>query len=163
MNWRISLTFVALATLATLLSGWLIGSKLLPISGAIEYSDTELKFMQTWINVAIAIGLALPIAVWLDQFKASKPRTILGFYLLILVIQIVTEIIVGRVWLRSLVVIIGTLYTLFRVWQLWQGLQWMKTTQRSEQRYVRGILWVLMLFWSSNLFVLFSVGWLNIL
>ncbi len=146
MNWRTSLTFVAIATLATLLSGWLIGSKLLPIYGAIEYSNAELKFMQTWIKVAIAIGLVLPIAVWLDRFKSSESRTILGFYLLILVIQIVTEIIVSRVWFRSLVVIVGTLYTLFRVWQLWQGLQWMKTFQRSEQRYFRGILWVLILF-----------------
>ncbi|MBD2068224.1 hypothetical protein H6F93_11945 [Leptolyngbya sp. FACHB-671] len=164
MSWRTSLAFVVLATLFMMLVGWLISNRLLPIRQTIEHSEAGLKFIQVWMQLAIAIGLVLPTIAFIAWFKRPKIRKIFGSYLLLLVIQIATEQIVSEVWLSSLVVVIGTLYTAFRVWQLWQGLQMIKTTQkRSRYRLVSSVLWLLLLFWSSNLIVLFAIAWPSVL
>jgi len=168
MIWRTSLAFVVLATLIMMLAGWLISNGLLPIRQTIEHSETGLKFIQMWMQLAIAIGLVLPTIAFIAWFKRPEARKIFGLYLLLLVIQIATEQIVSEVWLASLVVVIGTLYTAFRVWQLWQGLQLIKTTQERSQhrlanRLVSIVLWLLLLFWSSNLIVLFTIAWPSVL
>jgi hypothetical protein len=72
-------------------------------SQTIEHSDAGLKFIQVWIQLAIAIALILPTIAFVVWFKRPEYRTIFGFYLLLLVIQIVTEQIVSSVWLSSLV------------------------------------------------------------
>ena len=156
-----------------ILVGWLSGSGLLPIHPLIKYSDANLKFIKVWIQLAVTIGLILPTVAWLVWFKYSESRIIFGFYLLLLVTQIATEQIVSSVWLPSLVVVTGTLYTLFRVWQLWQGLQQMKTSppqsarsatsKKPQQKLASGILWLLLLFWSGNLIVLLTIAWPSIL
>ncbi|MBD1998716.1 hypothetical protein H6G00_19150 [Leptolyngbya sp. FACHB-541] len=164
MTWRTSLAFVVLATLIMMFVGWLISNGLLPIRQTIEHSEAGLKFIQVWIQLAIAIGLVLPIIAFIAWFKRPEIRKIFGFYLLLIVIQIATEQIVSEVWLSSLVVVIGTLYTAFRVWQLWQGLQLIRITQeRSQYRLVSSVLWLLLLFWSSNLLVLFTIAWPSVL
>lgn len=163
MTWTTSLTFVVLATFIVILVGWLSSNGVLPIRQTLKYNEAGLRFIRVWLQAAIAIGLILPtiaFAVWL---KRPQPRAIFGFYLLVLIIQIVSEQIVSSIWLPSLVVVIGTLYTVFRVWQLWQGLTWIKTTQNeSDDKLASGILWLLLLFWSSNLIVLLTLGWSSI-
>jgi hypothetical protein len=164
MTWITSLLFVVLATFIIILIGGLSVSGILPIQQTIEYSETGLKFIQWWVQLAIVIGLILPAIVWVVWFRYSEPRTIFGFYLLLLIIQIITEQIISSVWLQSLVVVVGTFYTTFRVWQLWQGLQLIKTIQKqSRQKLVIGTLWLLLLFWSSNLIVLLALAWPSIL
>jgi hypothetical protein len=164
MTWRTSLVFVVLATLTMMLVGWLISSELLPIRQTIKYSEAGLKFIRVWMQLAIAIGLVLPIIAFIAWFKRPEVRKLFGFYLLLLVIQIAIEQIVSEVWLSSLVVVTGTLYTAFRVWQLWQSLQLMRTPQkRSRYRLVRGVLWIMLLFWSSNLIMLFTIVWPSVL
>jgi hypothetical protein len=163
MTWRTSLVFVVLATLTMMLIGWLISSGLLPIRQTITYSEAGLKFIRVWMQLAIAIGLVLPIIAFIAWFKRPEVRKLFGFYLLLLVIQIAIEQIISDVWLSSLVVVTGTLYTTFRVWQLWQSLQLMRTPEkRSRYRLVRGVLWLLLLFWSSNLIMLFTIAWLSV-
>ncbi|MCC5620550.1 hypothetical protein [Nostoc sp. CHAB 5715] len=120
MTWKTTFLFMVLATLVVILVGWLTSIGILPISQMINYSDAGLRFIRVWILLAIAIGLIVPTITFVIWFKYPEIRKIFGFYLLVLIIQIVTEQIVSRVWLPSLVVIIGTLYTAFRVWQLWQ-------------------------------------------
>ncbi len=75
--------------------------------------------------------------------------------------QIFTEGVVRRVWIPSLVVLIGTIYTAFRVWQLWQGLKLAKKAQLNRISYqlINGLLLLLLLFWSSNLIMLLTVAW----
>jgi hypothetical protein len=164
MPWRTLLGFVVLATLIIMLVGWLISNGLLPIRPTIEHSEAGRKFIQGWMKLAIAIGLVLPTIALVVWFKRPEVRKVFGFYLLLLVIQIATELIISKVWLRSLVVVTGTLYTAFRVHQLWQSLQLIRTTQqRSRYRLVRSVLWLLLLFWSSNLIVLFTIAWPSVL
>ena len=165
MTWKTILSFIASATLLTLLSGWLIGANVLPIQTKLIHSEAEESFVQIWFQVALMIGLLLPGVAFLMWIRRPKTRTVFGFYLLVLGIQIVTEQICIRVFSSSLLVIVGTLYTGFRVWQLWQGQQVLRAIaqSRNRERVARGLLWLLLLFWSANLIVLLVTGWLRIL
>lgn len=156
---------MVLATLVVILVGWLTSIGILPISQMINYSDAGLRFIRVWILLAIAIGLIVPTITFVIWFKYPEIRKILGLYLLVLIIQIVTEQIVS-IWLPSLVVIIGTLYTAFRVWQLWHEQQFIKSTdfvERGNFRIISSVLWLLLLFWSSNLIMLLTLSWPSIL
>ncbi|MEH2084173.1 MAG: hypothetical protein V7K89_30650 [Nostoc sp.] len=165
MNWRIAFIFVLLATLVVVLVGWLTSIEVLPISQVINYSDAGVRFIRVWIWLAIAIGLILPTIAFVIWFKYPQLRKIFGLYLLVLIIQIVTEGVVSRVWFPSLVVLIGTLYTAFRVWQLWHEQQFLKATHFSQpnSRLISSILWLLLLFWSSNIIMLLTLSWPSIL
>jgi hypothetical protein len=165
MNWKTVISFVLLATLLTILIGWIVSIKGLPISQTIHYNNAELQFIQIWIWIALAIGLMLPAIAFLLWFNRPELRKFLGFYLLVLVIQILTEQIVSSIWFSSLVVTIGTIYTAFRVWQLWQGKQLAIDIQldRFSHKLMSGLLWLLLLFWSSNLIMLLTLGWSSIL
>ncbi|MDF5739803.1 MULTISPECIES: DUF7733 domain-containing protein [unclassified Nostoc] len=166
MNWKTVLSFIVSATLLTLLSGWLIRTNLLPIQSEINYSEAERSFLQIWIQVAIIVGLLLPGIAFLIEIRRPRVRSVFGFYLLVLAVQIVTEQICSHVFSHSLVVVIGTLYTVFRTWQLWQGYQELRMSAQSgsdRDQVVYGLLWLLLFFWSANLIFLLVVGWLRIL
>ena len=165
MTWKKILLFIVSATILTVLSGWLIGSNFLPIQIEINYSEAERSFVQIWVQIALVIGLLLPGLAFLVWIRHAETRLIFGFYLLVLAIQIITEQLVSRVFSSSLLVIVGTLYTLFRVWQLWQGQQFLKVAQNNNIRtqIAASLIWLLLLFWSSNLIFLFLVAWLKIL
>ncbi|MEH2418235.1 hypothetical protein [Nostoc sp.] len=165
MTWKTAFLFMVLATLIVILVGWLTSIGILPISQMINYSDAGLRFIRVWILLAIAIGLIVPTITFVIWFKYPEIRKIFGLYLLVLIIQIVTEQIVS-IWLPSLVVIIGTLYTAFRVWQLWHEQQFIKSTdfvERGNFRIISSVLWLLLLFWSSNLIMLLTLSWPSIL
>ncbi|WP_333325310.1 hypothetical protein [Microcoleus sp. Aus8_D1] len=90
----------------------------------------------------------------------------MGFYLVVLIVQIAAEQILSRVLFPSLVVFSGTMYTAFRIWQLWQGQQLVTAMAQLNNHnpiVVSSLLWLLLLFWSSNLIVLFAVAWPRIL
>ncbi|MDZ8186921.1 MAG: hypothetical protein RMX96_18985 [Nostoc sp. ChiSLP02] len=165
MTWRKTFIFIVLATLVVVFVGWLTSIGILPISPIIHYSDAGQRFIKIWILLAIAIGLILPTITFVIWFKYPEIRQIFGFYLLVIIIQILTEQIVSRVWLPSLVVIIGTVYTAFRVWQLWYGQQFLKTAvfEAANFRIINSALWLLLLFWSSNLIMLLTLSWPSIL
>lgn len=90
MNWKTILSFLVCATLLILLSGWLMAVNLLEIQTDIAYSEAERNFLKIWIQVAIAIGLLLPGVAFLVWIRNRNLRTVFGFYLLVLAIQIVT-------------------------------------------------------------------------
>ncbi|KAM3110383.1 hypothetical protein [Phormidesmis sp. 146-33] len=164
MTWKTVFLFIFSATLLILLSGWLIGANILPIQSQPNYSQAEKNFVRVWIQIAIAVGLLLPSFAFATGWRSPERRTVFGFYLLVLVVQILTEQICSQFFSRSLLVIIGTLYTVFRLWQLWQGRQVLEMgAQRSSKRIVHSLLWLLLLFWTLNLIFLFVVGWSNIL
>ena len=136
---------MGLATLVVIFVGWLTSIGILPISQMINYSDAGLRFIPVWILLAIAIGLILLTITFIIWFKYPEIRKIFGFYLLVLIIQIVTEQIFSIVLFPSLVVIIGTLYTAFRVWQLWDEQQFIKSTdfvERGNFRIISSVLWL---------------------
>ncbi|MEG3841070.1 hypothetical protein [Microcoleus sp. herbarium14] len=165
-TWKKTLLFVACTTLLLLVVNWLILSDILPIKKTIDYSAVQANFIQIWIKLAAFIGLLLPIIAFFACWRYLDRRKILGFYLVVLIVQIAAEMIVSRILFPSLVVISGTIYTVFRIWQLWQGQQLVKAeVQINNDRPTTfsSLLWLLLLFWSSNLIVLFVVSWPTIL
>lgn len=165
-TWKKTLLFVAGTTLLLVAIDWLILSDILPIEKTIDYSALQANFIQAWIKLAVVIGLLLPIIALFVWWRYLEPRKVLGFYLVVLIVQIAAEMILSRVLFPSLVVMSGTIYTAFRIWQLWQGQQLVKAGVQihSESPTVfNNLLWLLLLFWSSNLIVLFVVSWPTIL
>ncbi|WP_257237211.1 hypothetical protein [Nostoc sp. 'Peltigera malacea cyanobiont' DB3992] len=101
MTWKTTFLFMVLATLVVILVGWLTSIGILPISQMINYSDAGLRFIRVWILLAIAIGLIVPTITFVIWFKYPEIRKIFGLYLLVLIIQIVTEQIVSEFGAKS--------------------------------------------------------------
>lgn len=165
-TWKKILFFVACTTLLLLALNWLILSDILHIKKTIDYSASQADFIQIWIKIAALIGLLLPLIALFFWRRYLEPRKVLVFYLVVLIVQIAAEMIVSRVLFSSLVVMSGTIYTAFRIWQLWQGQQLVTATAQTNNYHptiFSSLLWLLLIFWSSNLIVLFTVAWPTIL
>lgn len=161
-NWKTTISFLSLATLLILVIGWLTISGILPIEMAIDYSNSQFHFIQVWLVIAIFIGILLPGTAFLLWFRYPAPRKVLGFYLLVLILQIVTEQVLSGVLFPSIVVTIGTIYTAFRLWQLWQGQKLLATNTQTVVPYrklLEVLLWLILLFWLSNLIMLLVLPW----
>jgi hypothetical protein len=166
MSWKTTPLFIALVTILILLIGWLTINGVLPIKTSLDYSRGESQFIQFWIWLAILIGILIPVIVLFVFWRSSAPRKIIGFYLLVLVIQIATEAVFSSILFPSIVVTTGTVYTAFRIWHLWQGQQIIATTTELEPGHrtvLRGLLSLMLIFWSSNLIMLFTLPWQKIL
>lgn len=160
MTWKTTLSFIVGATLLILLSGWLLEANLLPIQSNSSYSEVKRNFVQLWFRIAIVLGIILPVAAFLVGIRRPKVRIILGFYLLVLAVQIVTERILIQIFPSSLMVIIGISYTTFRIWQLRQGQQLAATQSvNAYSQFISGLLLLLLLFWSANFVVLLILIW----
>ncbi|MEG4805325.1 hypothetical protein QUB63_32140 [Microcoleus sp. ARI1-B5] len=165
LTWKATFLFVTVATLILLPINWLILSDTLPIEKTINYSTSETNFIQMWIKLAAFIGLLLPGFAFVIWWRYPEAKKILGLYLIVLIVQIAAEQILSRVLFPSLVVFSGTMYTAFRIWQLWQGQQLLTAAQLNNYNPIvfSSLLWLLLLFWLSNLIVLFAVAWPRIL
>ena len=93
--------------LFTVAIGYLASADLLFICQTIEFGSRELRLMAMWIQLAIAIGVVLPVITFVIGFKHLKLQKVFGFYFLILGTQIVAEQLFSYYWMPSLVVPIG--------------------------------------------------------
>ena len=108
-TWKTTISFLFLSTLLILFIGWLTISGILPIDRAIDYSSEQVNFLKVWMTTAIFVGVLLPaiaLGIWICH---PKPRKVLGFYLLVLIVQIVTERVLSGVLFSSIAVPIGTI------------------------------------------------------
>lgn len=121
--------------------------------------------MQVWVVIAIFVGILLPGIAFFGWIRHPEPRRILGFYLLVLLVQIVTEQVLSGALFSSIVVVIGTIYTAFRLWQLWQGQNLLDTNSYvvPHRKLLDVLLWLMLLFWLSNLIMLLVLPWRIIL
>ena len=161
MTWRASAIFVVLATLSAITTGYLTSVDWLPIAQTIDFTDSGVRFIRVWMSLAITIGVILLTLTLAVGFRQAKVRRIFGFYLLLLIVQIITEQVLGQTWMPSLVILIGTLYTAFRVRQLWQGLRLIRLDQeqRTKHKLLTGVVWLMFCFWLSNLVMLLTLAW----
>ena len=157
MTWKTILAFVLFATILTSIVGWLTVTEILPLRQGIQYGDAERNFLRIWLGLAIVIGVIVPAIAWLFWRDRLIYHQILGFYLTVMLIQIVTEQVASTIGFPSLVVTIGTIYTLFRLWQIWQGYRLIQAVP--ENSLISGLLGLLGLFWFGNTIFLLTVGW----
>jgi hypothetical protein len=161
-----SLVFVVIATLVTLLVGSLTQQGILPLTEQINYSETVSQFLSYWMMVAVGLGLVLPLLAWIYWWQEQELRYLWGVYLGVLVVQIITEQLLSVIWIPSVVVTVGTIYTAFRIWQL-ITLQSLFSSRSSlkvaKKRLQRVLAWLLLLYWGANLIFLVTAAWPTIL
>jgi hypothetical protein len=152
-NWFTVLSFCAIATLLSISYGWLVKKEKLPFNSIMAFNDTQLQFMKVWVNVALVIGVIIPLIMWIVFWNTPILRQFFSCYLLAVVIQLACETNFSRTFCKSVVVIIGTLYTGFRIWQLWSGLQLVTYSQPWLS-----LLWLVLLFWVANMIMLTTMA-----
>ena len=152
-NWFIVFSFCALATFLSVSYGWLVKKGKLPFKSEMGFSDAQWQFIKVWANVALLLGVILPVVMWIVFWNQSILRVFFSFYLLAVVVQLVCERSFSRTLCKSVVVIIGTLYTGFRIWQLWSGLHLITYPQPWLS-----LLWLVFLFWVANMIMLITMA-----
>ncbi|MDB9315103.1 hypothetical protein PN462_18455 [Spirulina sp. CS-785/01] len=161
-NRKTTLIFCLIATGVVLLIGGLTQFNQLPLLEGINLSPRRLEFIRGWLLAAIAIGIILPLGVVLRWRRDRAVRHLWGYYVLVMLVQLVTEQVLSFLLFPSIVVSIGTLYTLFRLWQLVR-LQQLCTPasplQLPQKRLQNALVWLLLFFWGANLIILFTITW----
>lgn len=159
-SWKATLLYIALITLVVFLIGWLKIGNILPINSNFNYTESEYELVKDWILLAIAFGIILPGVTLLVFWKIPEIRTIWSFYFVVVFVQLLTEYVLSRLLFQSIVVMVGSLYSAFRVWQLWSNQQLLIiTTDMSMVSHVLmiSILWLMLIFWLSNIIVNFVI------
>ena len=162
LSWKTTISFLFLSTLLILLIAWLTISGVLPIDRAIDYTNEQASFLKAWITVAMFLGVLFPAIALAISIRYPQPRKVLSFYLLVLLVQIITEQVLSEVLFSSIVVTIGTIYTAFRLWQLWEGQKLLAAKTETvipNQKLLNILLRSMLLFWSSNLLMLLVLPW----
>ena len=152
-NWFTVLYFCAIATLLSASYGWLVKQEKLPFNLVMAYTDAQFKFIKAWINVALLLGIIIPIVIWIALWDITSVRTFFHYYLFAVAVQLASERILNLTLCTSAVVISGTLYTGFRIWQLWSGLH----SSAYQQPWLL-LFWSVLLFWVANMIMLITVA-----
>lgn len=152
-NWFVICFFCAISTILSASYGWLVKQEKLPFNSVMAFNERELQFMKVWVKVALLLGVILPVIMWVVFWHEPTLRTFFSYYLLIVAIQLISEISFSRIYVKSVVVVIGTLYTGFRLWRLWGGLH---LTNYSQPWLA--LLWLAFLFWVANIIMLTFVA-----
>ncbi|MGF1588186.1 MAG: hypothetical protein ACFCU7_02900 [Pleurocapsa sp.] len=152
-NWLTVCLFCAIATLLSVIYGWLVKKGKLPFKSVMAFSDDQLQFMKVWVGVAVLLGVILPVIMWVFFWDRPVLRIFFSCYLLAVVVQLASETSFSRTLCKSVVVIIGTLYTGFRIWQLWSGLHLIIYPQPWL-----ALLWLVFLFWVANMIMLTTMA-----
>ena len=152
-NWVTVFSFCIIATLLSVGYGWLVKYEKLPFNSAIAFSDAQWQFLKIWVKIALVLGVIIPVTMLIVFWNESVLQIFFGYYLLVVVIQLASENILSRTLCKSVLVIIGTLYTGFRIWQLWIGLHLITYPQPWLI-----LLWLVFLFWVANMIMLTTVA-----
>ncbi|MDJ0590798.1 MAG: hypothetical protein QNJ72_12500 [Pleurocapsa sp. MO_226.B13] len=148
-NWVTVFSFCALATLLSVSYGWLVKKEKLPFRSVMAFNDAQWEFIKVWVNVALLLGVILPVVMMIVFWDRSVLRVFFSCYLFAVVVQLASEISLSRIFCKSVFVIVGTLYTGFRIWQLWSGLHLITYSQPWL-----ALLCLVLLFWVANIIML---------
>ena len=152
-SWFIVFCFCAIATMISLVYGWLVKQETLPFKPVMAFSEREWQFMKVWVNIALLLGIIIPLILWAVFWQELIVRNFFSCYLVAVAIQLASEISLSRILCKSVVVIVGTLYTGFRIWQLWFGLDLAIYSQPWSS-----LLWSVVFFWIANMIMLITVA-----
>ena len=145
--------FIAIATILSFGYGRLVKQERLPFNSVMAFNDTQWQFMKVWVNIALLLGVILPSILWIFFWDIATLRNFFSCYLFVVAVQLICETYFSRLLCKSVVVIIGTLYTGFRIWQLWTGLQFYSYSQPWLSLY-----WLVVFFWIANMIMLTTMA-----
>jgi hypothetical protein len=152
-NWLTVWCFLAIATSLSVSYGWLVKKEKLPFNSVIAFNDAQWQFLKIWVNIAGVLGVLIPVILLIVLRNSPEIREFLNFYLLVVVIQLISESVFSRILCKSVVVIVGTLYTGFRIWQLQSALPLFSYFQPWLS-----LLWLVLIFWIANMIMLTTMA-----
>lgn len=152
-NGLIITLFILFTTSLAIGYGFGVKAQYLPFTAEVGFSVKQLQFLQWWLILAWIAGILLPIILFIQAWKQPCSRAFWGGYLLTLFVQIISEGVLSRWLVPSVVVPIGFFYTAFRLWQLVNGFRKL-TGCRLTLVGVR----LVALFWAANLVMLTVVS-----
>ena len=148
-NWLTITLFLILSNLFAVSYGWGVKKQKLPLCSLMNFSEGQWKFMRIWVKIALVLGIILPTILLAKFWYQTEMRQFWGVYLLIVAIQLISEVSLSNYLVKSIVVPIGTIYTSFRLWELVDA--W--------QNFSFSGLWLVLFvsiifFWTANLIML---------
>lgn len=148
-NWSVVFSFCAIATILSVIYGWSVKQGKLPFNSVMAFNDAQRQFIKVWASIALLVGVIIPLVMLVVFWHKPVERSFFSYYLVVVAVQLASEIGFSRIYVKSVVVIIGTLYTGFRLWQLWLGLH----SYTYPQPWL-GLLWLVWFFWVANIIML---------
>ncbi|MGB3300102.1 MAG: hypothetical protein WBA76_17705 [Phormidesmis sp.] len=110
--------FILIATSLAAGYGFGVKAQRFPFTAAIGFNEQQMQFLKSWVKLALAVGILLPIALLVQAWGQPEAVTFWVSYLLVVAIQLASERVFSLWLVPSVVVPIGLFYTLFRLWQL---------------------------------------------
>ncbi len=144
-NGLIITLFILVAT--SLAVGYSFGVKAqrLPFTAEIGFNEQQWQFLRWWVKLALIAGVILPITLFVQAWGQPSSLVFWGSYLLVVAVQLISELVFSKWLVPSIVVPIGFFYTIFRLWQLLDGYKHLSLSPLAV-----GIV----LFWAANLVML---------
>jgi hypothetical protein len=148
-NGLIMTLFVLVITSLALGYGFGVKARRLPFTAEIGFSQKQWQFLRWWVKLALIAGVLLPMCLLALDWRQTSSLIFWGSYLLIVVVQLISERAFSRWLVPSVVVPIGFFYTAFRLWQLIDGF-----TQLTFSYLTLVGFGIVVLFWVANLIML---------
>ncbi len=163
---RVHVGFVLAATAGVTLIAWYLAAGGLPWLMPISTQDL-LRLappwvgpaFRLWMTTAVILALALPLLVLAAWGRHASVRWALLPYVLVLAVQIATEIVLTRLFSTRPVAIAGLVYTSYRLWQLVRARAAFAAAPAPGGFARRGVDLILLaglVFWSANLLVVLA-------
>ena len=163
---RADLAFVAIATLAVATIGLLVEAGEIPWLSPGERPLQEAfpawggAAFAVWMVLAVLLGLVLPSVALVVWRRDRAVREALSPYVVLLLVQVPTELVAAEVFFPNVFAVVGLLYTCYRLWQLRRS---RKALDRAEgsvtagRRAARALLFSGLVFWTLNLVFLLAI------
>ncbi|OUL33589.1 hypothetical protein BV372_15770 [Nostoc sp. T09] len=148
-NGLILTLFILITTSLALGYGFGVKARRLPFTAEIGFSQKQWQFLRWWVKLALIAGVLLPMCLLALDWRQTSSWVFWGSYLLIVVVQLISERAFSRWLVPSVVVPIGFFYTAFRLWQLLDGF-----TQLTFSYLTLMGFGIVVLFWAANLVML---------
>jgi hypothetical protein len=161
---KTNFVFVIVVTLFLALAGWLMQAGILPSLVKTSFSQRYFPWntfipSKIWMQLAVILSLILPTFVLLVCWRKYIVRRMMLLYVVVLLVQISTEITFTKLGLLEMNLIIGFTYTSYRVWQLWYYQQQMGKQNQISISGIRRSL-VMAVFVSGIVF--WTINWLQL-
>jgi hypothetical protein len=141
--------FILVITALALGYGFGVKARRLPFTAEIGFNQKQWQFLRWWVKLASFAGVLLPICLLALAWRQASSWVFWGSYLLIVVVQLISEHVFSRWLVPSVVVPIGFFYTAFRLWQLLDGFRQLTFSYLTLVGFG-----VVVLFWVANLIML---------
>jgi hypothetical protein len=151
-NGLITTIFILVTTSLAVGYGFGVKAQRLPFTAEIGFSEQQWQFLRWWVKLALIVGVLLPISLFVQAWGQASSLRFWEGYLLVVAVQLISEFVLSRWLVPSIVVFIGFFYTGFRLWQLLNGFPHLSLSPLALAIFVGVVV-----FWAANLVMLMTI------